>query len=167
MGDPKLASIESPFMKHNIPRLLDRYDLSYYKEDDCVEYFITEKGTAEQMSYAIVFSLNRHSKEIHVSRFCPELYKQIESKFLSAACFYLLIHHFAGIYHLDKGYSISLETRPATFERFFSRLKDFNLRNKVQLGETVAVLGDYSTSDVDTSMIEKKIIEDGDLAFQV
>jgi hypothetical protein len=50
------------------------------------------------------------------------LFKQIDSKYLSAACFYLLTHHFGNVFHLDKTYNIFLETIPATYDRFFSKL---------------------------------------------
>lgn len=163
-----MASIESHFAKENVTRLLSRYELAYYKEDKCIEYFITDKTTNEQISYAIVFSLNRNSRELHVSRFCPELYKQVESKYLSAACFYLLIHHFGHIYHLSKDYSISLETLPATYRAFFSRLKDFDLRMKgVKYSKTAEVLGEYPLINVDTSMIAKKAIGNEVIPFRV
>jgi hypothetical protein len=144
-------------MKENVSRLLSRYELRYYQECDCIEYFITNKKTAEEISYSIVVSLNIHSNEIHVSRFCPELYTEIDSKYLSAACFYLLIHQFGDIYHLDDRYRISLETRPATYKRFFSRLKDFDLRNEgLKLCKTVAVVVEYPPLDINTSIIEKR-----------
>lgn len=154
-------------MKENVSRLLSRYELRYYQECDCIEYFITNKETGEEISYSIVLSLNTHSKEIHISRFCPELYKEIDSKYLSAACFYLLIHHFGDIYHLDDRYRISLETRPATYYRFFSRLKDFDLLNAgLRLCETIAVVGEYPPLDVNTSMIEKKSRQKEETPFQ-
>jgi hypothetical protein len=155
-------------MKENVARLLSRYQLFYYREDQCVEYFILDRRTKKQISYAIVFSLNTRSKQIHVSRFCPELYKQIESKYLSAACFYLLISHFGSIYHVDKGYNIHLETRPETYERFFSRLKDFCLDNKgLKLCETVEVCGEYPLHEVDTSMIHRKPMSGQEVGFRV
>ncbi len=163
-----MASIESPFAKENVLRLLSRYELSYYREDNCIEYFIADKNTHEQISYAIIFSLNRDSKELHVSKFCPELYKQIDAKYLSAACFYILIHHFGNIYHLGKHYSITLETRRATYKAFFSRLKDFDLLTQgPTLFKTVAVIGDYPALDVNTSMIEKKSLQQGKIPFEV
>lgn len=163
-----MASSESNFTKEKILLLLNRYALSYYKEDICVEYFIADKNTGEQISYAVTFSLNTYSKRIHVGRFCPNLYKQIDSKYLSAACFYLLIHHFAHIYHLPDKYRLCLETRPATNNKFFSRLKDFGLSVKgSQMCQTVEVCGTYPELDIDTSMINKKIIEDKNALFQV
>jgi hypothetical protein len=167
VGDSELASIESPFIKKNVRRLLGRYALSYIKEGNCIEYFITDKGTEKQISYSIVFSLDIHSKHIHISHFCPELFKQIDSRYLSAACFYLLIHHFGNVFHLDKTYGISLETIPATYDRFFSKLKDFDLRNGgFILCKTVAVVGEYPPLDINTSMIEKRSLPSEETPFQ-
>lgn len=161
-----MTATESLFMKENVPRLLDRYRVCYCQEDQCIEYFITDMETKELISYAIVFSLNTCSKQIHVSQFYPELCKQIESKYLSAACFYLLIRHFGNIYHVGKGYDIHLETFPETYERFFSRLKDFCLLNKgIRLCKTCEVVGEYPLLEVDTSMIQKRETCDEELRF--
>ena len=163
-----MASKESNFAKKNVARLLSRYDLSYYKEDKCISYFITDKTTNEEISYAIVFSLNRDSRELHVSRFCPELYKQVASKYLSAACFYLLIHHFGNIYHLGKDYSINLDTLTSTYNAFFSRLKDFTLRMKgPKCSKATEVLGKYPVLNVNTSMIVKKTKVDEEIPFLI
>jgi hypothetical protein len=163
-----MASKESRFMKRNVLRLLRRYDISYFKEEDCIEYFIAVKGTTVQISYAIVLCLDRNSREIHVSRFCPQLYCQVDSRFLSAACFYLVIHHFAHVYHLAEDYNISLDTRPATYKNFFSRLKDFDFRiASTKFCRTAELLSKYPPLDVNTSMIRKKIAEDGDVPFHV
>ena len=163
-----MTSIESQFVKKNVPRLLRRYEISYCKEDDCVEYFVTNKSTHEQISYALIFSLNRHSKEIHVSKFCPRLHKEERSKYLSAACFYLLIHHFGNIFHLGKGHSIGLETRRATYDAFFGQLKDFDLKNKgLRWEKNVSVLGEYPPIGLDTSMIQKETMGNEEVPFQV
>ena len=163
-----MASVESLFMKKHVPRLLSRYAISYYQEDDCVEYFLTDKSSDEQVSYALVLSVDRNSKEIHVSRFYPELYKQKRSRFLSAACFYLLIHHFAHCYRLTSDYSISLDTRPATYERFFLRLKDFHFQlRRLTFCETAQISSDYEPLHIDLSMVEKKNGSDSGVPFLV
>jgi hypothetical protein len=159
---------ESEFMKRNVPRLLDRFDISYFKEENCIEYFITDKGTEAEISFMIVLSLDTISKEIHVSRFYPELYKQDNARYLSAACFYLVIHHFAHVYDLDDHYNISLDTLPATFEKFFSRLGDFDFHVEgIKLCKTAELLSKFIPLDVNTSMIKKKIIESQDVPFHV
>ena len=142
-----------------MPTLLNRYDISYCKEGDCIEYFITDKQTHEQISYSLLLSLNRFSKQINVGKFFPELYKQNQSKYLSAACFYLLIHHFANIYHLVEGYGIYLHTKPSTYNKFYSLLKDFNLKiKKIILCNTAEVCDVYHKNDVDTSMVIKEVL---------
>jgi len=152
----------SKFMQEKLPVLLRRYEISYCKEADCIEYFITDKSTHEQISYALVLSLNRFSKQINVGRFCPELYKQPNSKYLSAVCFYLLINHFAKIYHLSEGYGIYLETKPATYKKFFSMLKDFNLQVKrIILCKTAEVCDVYHQDNIDTSMIKDRLKVEG------
>jgi hypothetical protein len=163
-----MASVESPFVKTNMPRLLDKYRISYFREDDCIEYFITEKDSGEQISYALVLSLDRKSREIHVSRFYPELYKQKGARYLSAVCFYLLVHHFGDCYHVTPDYTISLDTRPVTYERFFSRLKDFHFQLKgLKLCQTAQILSDYDPLPVDTSMIKKRVVESPQIPFLV
>jgi len=163
-----MTSCESNFAKEKIPLLLARYELCYNREDNCVEYFITDKATKKQISRAVIFSLNRGSEQINVSRFCPELYRQTECKYLSAACFYLLTHHFADIYQIPKGYRICLETRPDTHGRFFSRLKDFHLLiERLKLCATAEVCGNYPEIDIDISLIKKKILEKEEVPFLI
>jgi hypothetical protein len=163
-----MTSKESRFMRRNVPRLLHRYDISYFKEENCVEYFIANKATTTQISYAIVLSLNENAREIHVSRFYPEFYKHRNTRFLSAACFYLVIHHFAHVYHLAGDYSISLDTRPATYDRFFSRLKDFDFHiANTKFCQTAELLSKYLPVDVNTSMISEKIVGNEEVPFHV
>jgi len=158
----------SRFIKKNVPRLLNRYRISYFQEDDCIEYFITDKDSEEQISYALVLSLDRRSREIHVSRFYPELFKQEESEYLSAVCFYLLIHHFGHCYHLTPDYNISLDTRPATYEGFFARLQDFHFRlRRLDLCQTAQILSDYEPLEVDTTMIEQETADGSVIPFLV
>ena len=163
-----MNSLVSKFAKEKIPILLDRYELSYYQEANCIGYVIADKKTKEQISRAIILSLNRPSQQINVVRFCPELYKQTGCKYLSAACFYLLTHHFASIYQVPREYRICLETPPETYERFFSKLKGFHLRIEgVKLCKTAQVCGEYPQLEIDISMIERKIAEEEKMLFLV
>ena len=163
-----MACEQSQFMKEHVPRLLERYNIFYFKEDTCIEYFIVDKGTEAQISLIIVLSLDTNSREIHVSRFYPELYKQHNARYLSAACFYLVIHHFGHTYHLDENYNISLDTLPVTFEAFFSRLKDFDFHVEgIKFCRTAELLSRFLPVDMNTSMIKKKIIENQDVPFHV
>ena len=163
-----MSCSDSNFAEEKIPLLLSRYELCYHREDNCVEYFIADKATNKQISRAVILSLNRCSKQINVSRFCPELYRQTKCKYLSAACFYLLTHHFANIYHIPKTYRICLETRPETYRRFFSKLEDFHLQIEgLKLCKSAEVCGNYPQLDIDVSMIKDKVMEKGEVPFMV
>lgn len=163
-----MTSCQSNFAKEKIPLLLIRYELCYHREDNCVEYFIVDKATKKQISRAVIFSLNRGSKQINVSRFCPELYRQTKCKYLSAACFYLLTHHFANIYQIPKAYRICLETRPETYKKFFSKLKDFHLHIKgLKLCKSAEVCGNYPQLDMDVSMVKQKVMAKDEIPFIV
>ena len=156
------------FAKEMLPVLLSRFGFLYFQENTCVEYFIIRKKSKEEISRALVFSLNTHSKQINVSSFYPELHKQTQCKYLSAACFYLLAHHFASVYHLPKGYRICLQTRPDTFENFYSKLKDFSLHVEwVELCETAHVCGKYPDLKIDLSKVEKKNLDSEEIPFMI
>jgi len=73
---------ESLFMRINIGILLNKYDFSFYREDRCIEYFIMDKIKLEDISKALIMSLDLFKKNIHVAKFYPELYKQLNSKYI-------------------------------------------------------------------------------------
>ncbi len=157
----KIPLCQSRFMVEKLPLLLSRFSLSYYLENNCINYFITDKATAKQISYSLVYSLNTFSNQIHVTKYYPELNKQSDTKYLSAACFYILTHHFAKNYQLTQDFSIFLETRPEIFENFYAKLKDFDFCIKrCSLGNNVEVCSQYCPHAVDTSMIAREIIDD-------
>jgi hypothetical protein len=151
---------ESFFMKRNIRNLLSRYDFSFLREDRCMEYFIMDKKKMKDVSNALIMSLDLFKKNIHVAKFYPELYKQLNSKYMSAACFYLLVHHFGQYFHLDKTYHIDLETTPCVFHQFYAKLKDFHLHiTTFGLGNTVNVLSDYTPVPIDTHLIHERLLD--------
>ncbi|MDY6950556.1 MAG: hypothetical protein SWE60_03520 [Thermodesulfobacteriota bacterium] len=159
---------KSEFLKENILILLSRYDLFYCKGRDCIEYFIEDRHSHEQISYDVILCLDGPGRRLIVRRFCPELYKQVGCHYLSAACFYVLVHHFAHEYDLPTDYSICLETRRETYQQFFSLLRDFHLEiTTAKLGVAVEVCGDYPDIDIDTSMLQKTQVEAQDLPFSV
>ncbi len=151
---------DSLFMRFNIGILLNRYDFSFCREDRCIEYFIMDKIKVEDISKALIMSLDLFKKNIHVAKFYPELYKQLNSKYMSAACFYLLIHHFGQYFHLDGSYHIDLETTPCVFHEFYEKLKNFHLHiTNFGLGNTVNVLSDYTPVQIDTGLIHERFVD--------
>lgn len=156
-GGACMALLTQDFPKQVLPALLRRYDFTYFREETCVEYAIAKKGTTQRISQAIVFSLNRPSQQIHVSKFYPELYKQVSCKYLSAACFYLLVHHFANLYRLPNDYRICLESLPDIFDNFYSKLRDFHLHIQwIELCKTAHICGTYPGLHIDVSQIKRQ-----------
>ena len=163
---PATRMPESSFMLTNIPLLLQRYSLSYYREGACVEYFIDERISAATISAALIFSYNPLKKDLHVSRFHPELYLTSNPKYLSAACFYLLIHHCAETFSLDNTCHISLETVQKISDHFYRKLADFNFSvSKHGVGDDVELVSDITRSLIDTSMIKVHIYPPGEIPF--
>ncbi|MFO7751156.1 MAG: hypothetical protein R6V54_13795 [Desulfobacteraceae bacterium] len=157
---------QSGFMRRNLPLLCNRFCFSYLKEESCIEYFINNFDSTETVSSALIFSYNFRKKDLHVSRFHPELSFLTNSKYLSAACFYLLIHHFAGIYGLDNTSHISLETVETTSSRFYRKLGDFDFTvSRHGVGEVVELVSTVSFSSVDTSMVREHICQPGEIPF--
>lgn len=127
-----LCQCESLFIKEHLSDFLSRFRLTCSTECQCCDYNIFDRTDNRKVSSSLVLSLNTFSKQIHVSRFYPELYREPESRYLSATCFYLLVHHFAQAFHLETGYRIYLESRTDVFHAFYEKLKDFDLHVKKQ-----------------------------------
>lgn len=160
------ARPESNFMLKNIPLFFERFSLTYFKEESCIEYFINRRHSCEIISSALILSYNSQKKDLHVSRFYPELYVLSNSKYLSAVCFYLLIHHCAAVFTLDNTCCISLETVTKVSDSFYKKLGDFNfIVSKHCLGNVVELVSGIISSSVDTSMIKTHIYRPDEIPF--
>ena len=157
---------ESQFMRTNVPLLLQRFSLFYFEERSCIEYFVNKRFSPETVSSSIIFSYDREKDDLHVSRFHPEIYRQPNSKYMSAACFYLLIQHCADFFSLDDSSHISLETVPIISDRFYKKLRDFDFHvTRFQLGNVVELFSDIARRSVDTSMVKEYIFPNGEIPF--
>lgn len=155
-------------MTTHVPPFLDRFGLTFFREDSCIEYFLTEIGSMTLISYSLVLSYSRTANRLHVSRFHPELFLQPASRYMSAVCFYLMIHHCAAEYNLDDASCISLETRPDIHARFYRRLKDFNFHiDKKGLGDVVELVSEFRLLPVDTTMIKASVFSADESPFLV
>jgi hypothetical protein len=85
---------------------------------------------------------------------------------MSAACFYLLTHHFADSFSLNNSSHISLETVPLVSDRFYRKLRDFDFHvMRFQLGNVVELLSDVIRRSVDTSMVKEYVFPEGEIPF--
>jgi hypothetical protein len=149
---------DATFIDENTPLLLSRFSLSYHREFSCVDYYVKSIETGLCISKDILFSLDRIERRIVVSRFYPELAKQEHSKYLSATCFFLMIHHFAKIVNVTSEFDMYLTAKPLVFRSFYEKLKDFHFH--VQGPKTETYLQVASALDrvvVDTSMITRSL----------
>lgn len=167
---PAPEPVDSPhpseFIEREVARLLERFVLAFQREDRCIEYFISRRATREPVSRALVLSHAAFTNRIHVSRFYPELIRQADSKYLSAACFFLMIHHFGQFFHLDRTSAIDLETQVEVFERFYARLPEFPFRlRRTFPGENCEILCPYAPLCVDTAAVKSLPRSGTDPAF--
>ncbi len=146
----------SAFMQQVLPLLLERYCLSCMADGDCMEYWLTDRTHCVEISQNLMLSRNRFARRIEIIRFYPELHKQPNTKYFSAACFYLLVHHFAGFHGIAGDHKVFVRTQPEIFARFYQSLGDFDFRPQSQLANTIDILADFRPSGVDTSMVVEK-----------
>lgn len=166
MNNSSIIRCESQFIRTYAPLFLGRFSLSYFREDCCVEYFIREILSKETISNALILSYNRMAKDLHISKFHPQLFLQPDPKYMSAVCFYLVVHHCASAFALDDSCHVTLETVPKIHYMFYSRLKDFNFQiRKYGLGGVVELTSDLVRLPVDTSMIREHLLEYGEIPF--
>ncbi|WP_166405008.1 hypothetical protein [Desulfonema ishimotonii] len=129
-----------------------------------MEYFISRVASSEQISHSLLIVFDKPANNIHIAKFYPELYREKDSKYLSAACLYLIIQHFGHEYLLDDKSEITLDTRTEIFENFYHRLNDFNFHIcRRGVGRAIELVSDFHQSSFDTSMIREREISDEEL----
>ena len=150
----------SRFISANASELLRRFSLSYRHEFTCIDYYINDVETGSRISKDILFTLDSMESRLVVSRFYPELSQLSHSKYLSATCFYLMIHHFTNILKLSSSYSIYMNAKPSVFTNFYEKLKDFTFQAQGSKSDVYWNLtSTIDKSSVDTSMITRSLAE--------
>ena len=125
-----------------IPLLEKRFSLSYFRDDSCIEYFLDSRERSEQVSLNLILSWDTRANGLYVSKFYPELFREKASKYLSAACFYLMVHHAVHEFHLRDECIVWLETDRAVFRDFYAKLKEFEFRiSRARVGDKVCLKG--------------------------
>lgn len=146
----------SPFLEVQVRRLMSRFSLSYIREDTCVEYFLWDTGRQALVSLNLVLSHDRFARGLYVSKFYPQLFQEQDHRFLSAACFYLMVHHCAREFDLADHCRVSLETDTEVFDEFYSRLPEFHFRIAHQrLCRRVCLYGSYQRLPIDPTIIRE------------
>ncbi len=135
-------SVDPRFLSTWIPLLEERFELSYFQDASCIEYFLDSRGAHEPVSQNLILSHDVRTHGIYVSKFYPELYRQVSSKYLSAVCFYLMVYHAVHLFHLKDECRVWLETDQEVFDRFYAKLREFDFHVcRHRVGERVCVAG--------------------------
>lgn len=146
---------DNNFLSQQIPRLNNRFLLNFSRDDTCMEYFLCNRHTGKQISKTLIVSHEVFSGSLYVSRFYPELYRQINCKYLSAACFYLIVHHAASVFQLPDKCRVNLETDKTVFLQFYSRLQDFNFHIRyARPSDKVCLTSNYQKNSLCTDFAE-------------
>ena len=74
----------------------------------------------------LILSWDTTKQGLYVSKFYPELFRETASRYLSAACFYLMIHHAVHEFHLRDECPVWLETDTGVFRDFYAKLREFD-----------------------------------------
>lgn len=144
------------FVETQVKRLMSRFSLSYLRDDTCVEYFLQDVRNRNLVSMNLVLSHDRFAGGLYISKFYPQLFLTPDHRFLSAACFYLMIHHSAGVFGLADHCRVSLETDTSVFEEFYSRLPEFHFRIAYHRpGRRVCLSGSYQQLPIDAAIIHE------------
>ncbi len=134
----------SKFLMTYLPLLLKRFLLSYEQDSTCLEYFLYSKEKMRPISKNLVVSHDLFSGSLYVAKFYPEIFREMNCKYLSAACFYLMAHHAIKIFHLSDHCCVNLETETEVFNTFYSRLNDFDFKITYKRpSERVCLRGQY------------------------
>ena len=137
-----MPSANAAFLTTHVPELESRFELSYYQDDSCVEYFLDARGTGRHVSQNLILSWDSRCMGVYVSKFYPQLFLEASSKYLSAACFYLLVCHAVHLFHLKDECPVWLETDAQVFQRFYGKLKEFGFFiHRSRVGERVCLHG--------------------------
>lgn len=148
---------ESQFLLTYVPLLLGQFFLTYEQDDDCVEYFLYSRKKQMRISKNLIVSHDVFSHSLYVSKFYPEIYKELSSKYLSAACFYMMARHAVGLFHLADNCRVHLEAETAVFENFYLKLKEFQFKIRYNRPACrVAAEGNYHAFPFSTDMIKEE-----------
>jgi len=151
-----ILSGKAGFLAANIPLLEKRFILSYARDYSCIEYFLDSRKTSEQVSENLILSWDIRAKGLYISKFYPRLYLESASKYLSAACFYLMIFHAVHEFHLKDECTVWLETDCDVFQSFYSKLREFDfVVSRARVGGRVCLKGVFHDFPIHTCPIAR------------
>lgn len=123
-----------------------------------MEYVLHKHTSKKQISKSLIISHEIFPNSLYVSKFYPEIYTQINCKYLSATCFYMIVHHAATTFDLPDHCNVNLETDRTVYNDFYARLDDFCFKIcYARPAEHVYVRGTYKLMSFPINMIVEDI----------
>ena len=150
----------SAFMISHLPEFFDHFGINYTIDGPQFEYFIYDIKNSQDISCSITLNYDEAALQINFMSFYPGIFQQKGCRYLSAVCFFLIIHHFANFHHIGPGCRILFNTRQGVFDNFYALLKDFDFHVLV-CGEEdrVDVESLFIPMAIDTSMIRERALK--------
>jgi len=126
----KLIAEKQNFIEDKIKLFKASYLLRSWieeKSEKSIIYVMTDKVSGRVIANDMMILYDGKNKAIKVQTFYPNLQNKPNSKGLSAACFYILLHHFAAHFNYPAGTKIwsVMTLGDDAFEKFYSKLRDF------------------------------------------
>ncbi|MDD9303365.1 MAG: hypothetical protein HUK40_13910 [Desulfobacter sp.] len=149
-------TVNAEFLSTQIPLFEKRFSLAYQRDDSCIEYVLDAKETSRQVSLNLILSWDTRTRGVYVSKFYPQLYLEAGSKYLSAACFYLMVSHGVHEFGLEDGCAVWLETDSGVFNDFYVKLKEFEFSvSRARVGNKVCLAGIFHELFIKTGPIPR------------
>jgi len=146
---------ESNFIKKNVEILFKNYQIGFQPIVPGLEiaYSILIKASGKKISDSIYVIKEIKTNSMIIEDFYPNLNKQPNSKYLSAAAFYAIAKHASMMLNVQQCANINVPTSFETFSKFFSKLNDFHFT------WTLSLMGKIS-KQIGTGMLIKGFLPD-------
>lgn len=149
----------SAFMTSHLPDFFNYFGIYFSIDGPQIEYFVYQKKTGLDISCSLTNNFDDKAGQINVMTFYPGLWQHPGTRYFSAVCFFMVMHHFANFHHINFDCRICLNTKKGVFDTFYSLLKDFDFNIQL-LGkeEQVNIESHFLFSVIDTSMFIERAL---------
>ena len=148
-------------MASHLSGFFDHFGVDYTIDGPQLEYFVYNIKDHLDISCSLTLNFDEAAGQINFMSFYPGISSQKGCRYLSAVCFFLVIHHFANFHHIGPGCRIFFNTRQEIFDTFYGLLKDFDFHVQAYGQEDrVDVQGLFMPLVIDTSMISERALTD-------
>lgn len=148
-------------MVSHLPEFFNHFGIDYTIDGPQLEYFVFNIKDHLDISCSLTLNFDEAAGQINFMTFYPGIFLQKGCRYLSAVCFFLVLHHFANFHHIGHGCRIFFNTRQEIFDTFYGLLKDFDFQVLAYgEGDRVDVQGLFTPLAVDTSMISERALAD-------